>query len=459
MASEIRVNKITNRSGLSTVTFSDTGVIVSGIVTANSFSGGTINVTSGTITGNLGVGGILTYEDVTNIDSVGVITARSGIRIGATGSNTLITGNGTGIGIGITTPQEELHIRAATPVIRLEDGDNARQSQIVGSDGNLRFDADNNNAIANTNISFRTDGSERLRIKNDGKVNITPGGALSGNHPPGDLNIVGTNFLTMTPNDNANASDNEVLGHIAFLPYAAGTIAAASAKIEAVAESGQSGSANPTSLRFYTKASGSGPGSAPTEKVRIMGTSLPTLKVGSTTASSIHDQSGTGNEGAWLVAAAPSAFAVSNDLVCRMNRKSSNGIILQFRYNGSSVGSISTNSSSLPSDRNFKTNISNLNLGLSFVNKLKPSQFNYKIDEPNTPVMYGLIAQELEESLTSEGVSKNSTQLLQHHPTDDTESDYDVDYGKLTPILINAVKELSIEIETLKARINNLEGN
>ena len=39
MASEIRVNKIINRSGLSTVTFSDTGAIVSGIVTANSFSG------------------------------------------------------------------------------------------------------------------------------------------------------------------------------------------------------------------------------------------------------------------------------------------------------------------------------------------------------------------------------------------------------------------------------------
>ena len=45
MASEIRVNKIINRSGLSTVTFSDTGAIVSGIVTANSFSGSGANLT------------------------------------------------------------------------------------------------------------------------------------------------------------------------------------------------------------------------------------------------------------------------------------------------------------------------------------------------------------------------------------------------------------------------------
>ena len=102
-----------------------------------------------------------------------------------------------------------------------------------------------------------------------------------------------------------------------------------------------------------------------------------------------------------------------------------------------------------------KENISDLNLGLSLVNKLKPSQFNFKVDEPNTPVMYGLIAQELEESLTSEGVTKNSTQLLQHNPTDnEKESDYDVDYGKLTPVLINAIKELSAENTALKARLD-----
>jgi len=37
--------------------------------------------TSGTFTGNLNVGGVLTYEDVTNVDSVGVVTARSGVNV------------------------------------------------------------------------------------------------------------------------------------------------------------------------------------------------------------------------------------------------------------------------------------------------------------------------------------------------------------------------------------------
>ena len=55
--------------------------ITAGVVTATTFSGN-ISGATGTFTGNLGVGGVLTYEDVTNIDSVGLVTARSGIKIG-----------------------------------------------------------------------------------------------------------------------------------------------------------------------------------------------------------------------------------------------------------------------------------------------------------------------------------------------------------------------------------------
>jgi hypothetical protein len=82
--------------------------ITSGVVTATKFvgpiegnlSGGTINATSGTITGNLGVGGVLTYEDVTNIDSIGIITARAGINV----SGGTITGDGSGLtGVGLGT--------------------------------------------------------------------------------------------------------------------------------------------------------------------------------------------------------------------------------------------------------------------------------------------------------------------------------------------------------------------
>ena len=138
-----------------------------------------------------------------------------------------------------------------------------------------------------------------------------------------------------------------------------------------------------------------------------------------------------------------------------LNRTGSNGVILGFYYDASSVGTISTNANSLPSDKNFKKDISDLNLGLDLVTKLKPSQYNYKIDEEGSPKMYGLIAQDLEQALEEVGIEKNSSWLLQHKPNnDEKQSDYNLDYLKLTPILINAIKELSAKVEELESKIN-----
>ena len=55
-----------------------------GIITATKFDGpfDSLNVTGvATVTGNLKVGGVLTYEDVTNVDAIGIVTARDGIFI------------------------------------------------------------------------------------------------------------------------------------------------------------------------------------------------------------------------------------------------------------------------------------------------------------------------------------------------------------------------------------------
>ena len=53
---------------------------------------GTPNISVGTITatGNVSVGGTLTYEDVTNVDSIGFITARTGINV--VGGGMTVTG-------------------------------------------------------------------------------------------------------------------------------------------------------------------------------------------------------------------------------------------------------------------------------------------------------------------------------------------------------------------------------
>ena len=77
--SKIQVDTIVNKDDNGSPNF-PSGATVTGVVTATTFSGN-ITGTTATFTGNVSVGGTLTYEDVTNVDSVGLITARSGIRI------------------------------------------------------------------------------------------------------------------------------------------------------------------------------------------------------------------------------------------------------------------------------------------------------------------------------------------------------------------------------------------
>ena len=100
--SRVRADRLTNRAGTGAPTFPN-GAVITGVVTATTFSGnattattatnaaglsgtpsivvGSVTGTTGAFSGNVSVGGTLTYEDVTNIDSVGVVTARSGVNL------------------------------------------------------------------------------------------------------------------------------------------------------------------------------------------------------------------------------------------------------------------------------------------------------------------------------------------------------------------------------------------
>ena len=89
--SQLYVDNIRNRTGGPIGI--PTGAVVTGVLTA----------TTGNITGNMTVGGVLTYEDVTNIDSIGIITAQSGIHFGASGVGGTITGTGQAEFAGVCT--------------------------------------------------------------------------------------------------------------------------------------------------------------------------------------------------------------------------------------------------------------------------------------------------------------------------------------------------------------------
>ena len=97
------------------------------------------------------------------------------------------------------------------------------------------------------------------------------------------------------------------------------------------------------------------------------------------------------------------------------------------------------------SDKNEKNTIIDSDLGLDFINKLKPISYKWNKDDGKTH--YGLIAQDLEETLTSLG--KTIADFGGIYKEDD--SPMGLGYSELIAPLIKAVQELSTEVAALKA--------
>ena len=159
--SKIITNNITPRSGSSVGLTGDLTASGSIAGTTGTFSG-SVSGTTGTFTGNVSVGGTLTYEDVTNIDSVGIITARSDVSIAdkiihtgdtntairfpaadtftvETGGSERVRVRSTGdVGIGTILPGNALH------VFKNGDGQTPVFFETSNTTGKLRFYNDSN---------------------------------------------------------------------------------------------------------------------------------------------------------------------------------------------------------------------------------------------------------------------------------------------------------------------------
>ena len=136
-----------------------------------------------------------------------------------------------------------------------------------------------------------------------------------------------------------------------------------------------------------------------------------------------------------------------------------------------------TNATIQTSDRNQKNTIVDSDLGLAFVNKLKPVSYKYN---GKTRTHYGLIAQDVETVLSD--ISKPTTDFAGFIkeaipdivyqeaepgiPEGKSEGDlktaahdeYGLRYNEFISPLIKAVQELSTEVETLKTKVAALEA-
>ena len=188
-----------------------TNINASGIITASSFSGGfsgNIVGTSATFTGNLSVGGVLTYEDVTNVDSVGIITAQKDIHVGAGFSAV-----GVGKFSGLVSPYADIDdFLDVGSNIQLGNAGVVTATTFKGNGDFVDLDVDGHTNLDNVSIAgvttastINSTGNIEIVVDN-GEFRCGAGGDFKISHS-GSENILRSDFPTVF----RNAANNETL--------------------------------------------------------------------------------------------------------------------------------------------------------------------------------------------------------------------------------------------------------
>jgi hypothetical protein len=447
-----------------------------------------------------GTGNALEVEDSANPDATPFVVSAAG-----------------DVGVGTNAPGAKLEVSGGTSagIIRLSTTNNQGSGAPAYNFGELQFfssDAETPqvlayvNAVADTSstlpgsiLSFGTSAAgtgtakvvERARITSTGEFQWKPNGSTqamtldaSGNLGVGATTVSPTGLAILSGgqgkgvlvarNATGSPTSGQSLGSYAFKGIMDGvnSNAAAEAMIEAVAAENQSGSTAATNLLFYTKPSGVGPGSSPTERARI--TSGGDFRVkGAGTAGSTEAFQVSGSapaDAAKLVSSGNFLIGTASELSANyklqiVGATSGNGIYYQNTTNGgnaalfvnaagSGVGDINVGASSTAyntsSDYRLKNNIAPMTGALAKVAELKPVTYSWKSDGSYGE---GFIAHELAEVVPQ--------CVTGHKDAVDAEGKpvyQGIDTSFLVATLTAAIQEQQAIISDLTARLSALEA-
>ena len=129
---------------------------------------------------------------------------------------------------------------------------------------------------------------------------------------------------------------------------------------------------------------------------------------------------------------ADNSVTLGNADVTRVNMSSDGAAVMY------ADGTINT------SDKRFKENIEDTDLGLSFINSLRPVKYNFIENKHDDKTKYGIIAQEVVEVLNKTG-NEDFAGIK-----DDNKEKLGADYIQFIAPLMKAVQELTAKVEALE---------
>ncbi len=417
-----------------------------GILTATtaSISG---NVTVG---GNVSIAGTLTYEDVTNVDSIGLVTARSGVNV--TGGSVVISSGGLTVSGVTTVAAGSTSAPSVSPT-----GDNntgiffPSADTIAFAEGGAeaaRFNSSGNLLVGTTSDTGTS--SQRLQVSGGAYVSGNLG--IGSTNPVNKLQVTGGNiaitgstspslFLVPTSGSSYTFGSNTAITGGGIYDSTGGAWrllikdTTGNVLINNTSETGTS--SQPLQVTGGGYFSGN---------VGI-GTTNPNGISAQTSQLAMAGSNAGGGAGYHQFLTVSNTTATNPNKFFRLNSTGSIEIVNSgytstiFTFANSGDFTATGNVTGY-SDETLKDNIQTITDALDKVNQLRGVEFDRKDIEGN-PHNIGVIAQEVEKVIP-EVVMTNGDGIKS------------VAYGNLVGLLIEAIKELKEEVNELKARLEGI---
>lgn len=397
--------------------------------------------------------------------------------------------DGSNVGIGTVTPDQQLHVVAGNPTLKLEatNNNNAPKIDLFGKNSggvvhnaafnyttgsSLRIYSDQTNTNPNSTIEMNVDGTKRATFNEDSQLLMLTGSAplptysFDGDTNTGMYRITGDTLgfgtngierIRIDASGNVGIGDSSPDGRL-HVSAGAGTLYLESTDTNNAPEFHFYGKDAGGTRRLFTTLNSTGSSSfrVQCDPNNVVGSSDIRLEVDgnaslfNVTTADIRVFTSNGDpvindvDGVMFTSGGISHFSNTNGVALFVGRGAS-GQAARFHHAGSEVGNIAVNPGGTTfnstSDYRLKDNIVDLDDAWERVKMFKPRRFNFKA-EPNLTID-GFLAHEVQDVVPEAVQGEKDGEEMQN-----------MDKSMLIPVLTAALQKAMERIEELEAKVN-----